>query len=275
MLAFDDVVDGPLFHEPFRWRMGLRSLATGDWLQVDDAVEADLEEKDHILRAHRDDAIAALPDADTACVALADLVADELRARGRTPSTDGSTALERIARSVQEDFCVLEPRPEGWVVTAGAVCFPTRWSIAEKLGGTLLGIHEPVPGYESTLGPRVERFFDRLQPGGLAWRLNWSIVDRADRRLPVDTAQAPMVLPADPGRDVFLRLERQTLRRLPDVPAVIFGIRIHVWSLEDVLPRISVPELTAALASMPPSIAAYKDLAGVRGPLIEWLQRTW
>lgn len=271
-LSFVEVADASLFERPFRWRMGLRSLHGAPWLQIDDEFDRDLEEKARIVRDHRDDALAASPASAPACVAVRDLVAAELASAGRGLVTDEMGPLATIARSVQEDVCVLEPVEGEWRLTAGAVCFPTRWSVASKLGGGLASIHDPVPGYGDGLRRPVDRFVERLRPGSPAWRLNWSVVDRPDRRLPAEEDQAPGALPADPANELFVRIERQVLRRIAAPDAVVFSIRIHVWTLGEVLETVPGELLAATLTSMTPDIAHYKDLAGVRTPLAEWLR---
>ena len=37
--------------------------------------------------------------------------------------------LETAALCVQEDLCVMQERSGAWCLTAGSVCFPTRWEL--------------------------------------------------------------------------------------------------------------------------------------------------
>ena len=58
------------------------------------------------------------------------------------PDRAGQHPIEWAARGVQEDLCLLERDDTGWRFTAAAVCFPTRWSPAEKVG---LGLRAVCP----------------------------------------------------------------------------------------------------------------------------------
>ena len=57
---------------------------------------------------------------------------------------------------------------------------------------------------------------------------------------------------------MFVRVERETLRRLPRTNAVLFTIRTYVASLASVTPD---PLLAASLEAMSGGVREYKDLA--------------
>jgi dimethylamine monooxygenase subunit A len=273
-LHFREVVDHPLFSaEPFRWRMGTRSLVVKQWLQSDDRRAADLAEKDRLTEQHRGLTFVSQPGSEAAGTEVFDLVCEELTRDGHSPRRERAHPLENSGLSVQEDLCLMEATELGWVLTAGSVCFPTRWDLPSKLGRSLTQIHSPVPGYEEQLGRRVERFFDRMAAGSLAYRLNWSLVGDSARRLDA-TRQAPMTMPCDPGEDLFLRVERQTLRRLKHHDAMVFGIRIHVWSLAEVVQECSPDLLANELETMPVDVVRYKNLDGMSADLVAWLRRS-
>ena len=271
-LGFADVVDRPMFgSRPFRWRMGTRPLVANDWLEIDDARAADLALKEALVRDRPDHVIGWLPGSHDPATELAGLVSTALEGEGLTMATPGDHPIDRCGRSVQEDLCLLERKDTGWILTAGSVCFPTRWDFPSKLGRTLPEIHEPVPDYATAIGAAVDRFFDRMAPGDLAWRLNWSLVDDAARRLEPDRRQVSAVMPDDPATGLFFRVERQTLRRLDHHRAIVFGIRIHGWPLGEVVAHLPPAAFARQLASMPGPVARYKNLTTLRAPLIEWL----
>jgi heme-dependent oxidative N-demethylase alpha subunit-like protein len=272
-LSFTDVVDRPVFSsDPFRWRMGLRALSRERWLQPDDARDADLAEKAALIESRPGEMLAWLPGAESASSELLDLVTADVVGRGLSMAATGDHPIDRAGRSVQEDLCLMERHAARWILTAGSVCFPTRWALADKIGASLSAIHAPVPGYADQLGSRVDRFFDRLQPSSLAWRLNWSIVDDDGRRLDVRDRHPPRDPPNDIGHDLFMRLERQTLRRLNEHEAVVFGIRVHVWPLEEVGDVLRGEGLASSLSSMPLDVADYKSLSDLRPLLLDWIR---
>ena len=176
--------------------------------------------------------------------------------------------LELAGRLVQEDLCLIQDSDDGPVFTAAVLCFPSRWRLLDKIGKTLPAVHGPVPFYQDRLARPVDRFMRHVKPGHIASRLNWSLLDdpalfqpggkwRADGGSDISVANA--------GRRVFLRVERQTLRRLPATGAVLFGIRVHVYPLDQVIDR---PERAAALAdavrALPPEVQHYKSLLPFR-----------
>jgi len=254
--------------------MGVRTLDADHWLQHDDRRTLDLLEKDLLTARDRARMFVSRPGSDDAAAEVLTMVDANLRDNGLSVRAVGDHPLETAGLSVQEDLCLMEWIDEQWILTAGSVCFPTRWDLPSKLGCSLGEIHEPVPGYEAQLGPQVERFFDRMTPGALAHRLNWSLVGSSARRLEATARQAPAAFPSDPGSGLFVRIERQTLRRLVGRTAIVFGIRIHVWPLVDVAAELPSAVFAREMESMPIDVARYKNLDGMRSELAAWL-RGW
>ncbi|WP_084581037.1 heme-dependent oxidative N-demethylase family protein [Sphingomonas azotifigens] len=146
------------------------------------------------------------------------------------------TALRTAAARVWEDLCILTPDASGqYRLTAAALAFPTDWHLAEKLGHALTPIHAPIHGYAEQLASGVDHFFATLPPGPIFGRTNWFVVaSDAWRYLPHDDPQVRFahVTDTNAGQTLFVRCERQTLRRLPQSGAVLFTIGIHVEPLD-------------------------------------------
>jgi hypothetical protein len=205
---------------------------TNEWLTP--IVHAD--EKDRVLREHRDDVLAATEDALLA-------------------------PLERAARRVEEDLCILA---DG-IFVAGCVCFPSHWRLADKIGRPLSEIHGRVPGYASELGSKVDAFLRRLATGTVVGRRNFAVHERPDLFAP-DTPPPSGVPPAHQ----WLRSERQTLSRLPKSGSVLFTIRTQQVQLCDLSSAVRV-KLAARLRAEPAPLIAYRDLTDRRAALIDWL----
>lgn len=58
---------------------------------------------------------------------------------------------------------------------SGAVLFPQRWSLLEKLGMDMHRIHEPVPLYEAEISRPVDGFMSRISTRQPFWRANWTV----------------------------------------------------------------------------------------------------
>jgi hypothetical protein len=238
--------------KPYRHRLGLRSVPVVEWLDRDEAATFDLAEKQRRLATDPERVLFRGPP-DVEGVVAAAFGTDDL--------LDG-------ASSVQEDVVVLHRGPDAWRFVAGLVCFPSSWEPREKVGLPVLSIHDPVPGYADEIGVAVDRFLDRLDVDDVRWRRNWSLTTVPDLWLAPGRPEAPV---SDVGRDVWLRIERQTFRRLgPDV--IVFGIRIHLWPLGEALDPRSAAGLAHKIRTASPAFRAYKEmLATHTDQLLAWL----
>lgn len=255
--------------------LGLRALDLDDWLDVDEHYAEEMAEKARLLRERRGDVVAHLPRGRAAAQETLDLVRawmGEHHPGLVVDDTDVSSRhpVDTAGRLVQEDLCVLTRDDGRWRLTAASVCFPSRWRLADKIGATVADIHDPVPDYRDTIGHVVDRSLDRLEVARPLWRRNWSILD--DESLFQPTAArgqrpAPVAL-----SDLTLRVERQTLRRLPETSGVLFTIRTYRRRLDDVArDHATARQLAASLRTCSPELAAYKGWAGMLGWLIDTL----
>jgi hypothetical protein len=137
----------------------------------------------------------------------------------------------------QEDFCVMQKVNSEWLLTAAVLYSPSRWSLLEKIGNSLEGIHQPVPEYAEKLGKAVEMLFDRITVAEPVWRANWTVLDDPTNFQPTPPTQGnrKRLENVNLGQELFFRVERQTLVRLPQTDAVIFTIRTYTNTLDELL----------------------------------------
>ncbi|MBV7267309.1 heme-dependent oxidative N-demethylase family protein [Erythrobacter ani] len=151
-------------------------------------------------------------------------------------------ALAEAAQTAHEDMCLLT-RADGedvYRLIGAAVAWPTDWQPKEKIGLPLRALHAPIAGYEAQLATGVDRFMDTLKPGPIYGRCNWFIAPTGERRWL--TAGKPgeqfaHVTRQNAGETLFVRSERQTLRRLPETSAILFTIGIYVEPLGALRPH--------------------------------------
>ena len=74
----------------------------------------------------------------------------------------------------------------------------------------------------------------------------------------------------DAGERVWVRVERQTLRRLPRTGSVVFGIRTRQRPLGEI-GEADRSALRTALRDLPDDMAAYKSITHLRPAVLEWL----
>ena len=200
-------VSGPL-------RMGLVKLPEAAWLDP----TPDLGLRNAGFDAHPE-SVAVLPEAEAGIAELAEML-----------GVDGG--LEACARSVWEDLCVMVQDAPGqpFRLGAAAVAFPTDWRIADKMGKAVHQVHEPIHGYAEQLSSGVDKFMDGLQSFNIFGRTNAFVVASDDLRyMPEVSPEARFahVTADNAGETLFVRCEREALRRLPKSRAIVFTIGIY------------------------------------------------
>ena len=221
-----------------------------------------LEHRAALLREH--------PDWFAADDDHAPLVSNEactlLASTGLALSKDLSArqTLHQMAIVTDADLVMLRPVGGKWLVTAGVVCFPSGWSLPEKLGKALEEIHDIVPGLNASLGERINKFIAGLKPGYSWERINWGL--SATDQLSMHPNLKPQRLTPDiPAGRIFIRLEMQSLTPLPKTGGLLFGIRILNQPLNRLMENILLrARFERALRTMPEAVAAYKGLSSFR-----------
>jgi hypothetical protein len=265
---------GLRFAVPLRPTVGTRPIDESDWLIVDGDRAALLATKERLL-VHDHSEVVQLADLPNRIgTEVAELVLNNYRRHhpgvltrsgGLVTDVDSGLVVDLnadhpllgISRVVAEDLCVMVDRGGEWVLAGACVCFPSRWSLREKVGRSLDDIHDVVPGYAGPVAVASRRVFDRLTDGVLL-RFNWTLLDDPELFQP-----RPPRSPAAVGPDgLYLRAERQTLRRLPDSGAVLFTIHTSVEPLGQVAQDPDrARTLAASLRSSTPDTRAYKGWA--------------
>jgi dimethylamine monooxygenase subunit A len=280
------------------FNIGLRPIAAAEWIEVDAQLPQYLATKARLESAAPDAVFAAEPGTEAAqAEVLALLLAhlprrfpqvyrraaqhiDILPAQCRVALDDPARpALLTAAQLVQEDLVLMRRDASDWVLAAGSVCFPSSWRLRDKFGKSFAQVHAPVPGFGA--GTRnaalVQRMFDSLRPALVFMRWNWGLYDTDELHHPDSgNGMRRFGADADPG-SIFLRVERQTLRRLPQSRHVLFTIRTFLDPLRalEALPqcRAVARAMAAQLTALSATQLAYKGLSEERDRLLAHLER--
>ncbi|MEM7255347.1 MAG: DUF3445 domain-containing protein [Pseudomonadota bacterium] len=285
-----DAIRHAIARPPHRTNIGLRPILARDWIATQCDYWEQMRVRQTVIKRHPD-TVQAVAGSDDAIRVVRDRLVNHLciyhpgdyQRRGarlqlrplklqidlaKTPP------LEAIARLVPDDICVMREDDEGvYRLIAAAVCFPTRWQLTPKMGHSLMDIHAPVPTYREHIGHPMDTLFRRTPNERIVCRANWSIVDSPELYQPV----RPTVIhtakdPDDIGRRLWVRSERQTLRRFRETRDIIFGIRIQQATLEEVCQDADTARrLCGQVESMPPALLGYKGLEAKR--LMDYLSR--
>jgi dimethylamine monooxygenase subunit A len=286
----------PFRNGPWRLAMGIKALDPAEWIEIDERLIEQLAVRRRLLRERRAEVVAALPESSPGQGELLELLLDHLperfpehyrRSAGRIENratgehfeidawndAGAGAPLELAGRLVQEDLCLMQRSDAGYRLVAAVLCFPAHWRLADKLGRPLEAIHAPVPDFGERLAAPVDRFFVNIQVERPVWRLNWSLVDTPELFLPPEHRGHPRPIAAERmGEELWLRVERQTLRRLPRSGDVVFGIHTHVEPLAAAIDSTDAAQaLAARVREMPEPMARYKSIWPIRAPLLAWL----
>ncbi|HAQ34402.1 MAG: hypothetical protein CMF74_00535 [Maricaulis sp.] len=224
----------PFHHGPPRFQVALGQIEPGLWLSPDPEAGW-LPEKNRRLDADPDKYYRGRPDA---AAAEAEALMRVCEATGQQAPRRDEPDLIRAGRLVSDDLVVMQQLEAGWTATALLLAQPTFFSLEDSFDRELFALHTPVPGGVPGLATKIAKVFDRMPAGGVFERFNWTVQIGHERWWPHGSAmreQLDTQSPEDAARQLYLRVERQTLVRLEETGAVLFCIRICLDPLAEAL----------------------------------------
>ncbi|KAM3075085.1 hypothetical protein ACMFMF_005766 [Clarireedia jacksonii] len=235
---------------PYHMMMALRKMEDRDWLLVDNRYLPEQQFRRDLLATNRNGVMQILPGMDDICEELLETVVDFLV--GRYPEyfqlvrdkgyiynmiTDERVKvvkpwdrhpLEIAALLVMEDINLLVQGNDGeHYLRASFTMAPAGWDLRERIGWPLHKMHELVPGWERTLRKRIGSTL--FQPHALAE----SLLERPR------------------AEDIYVRAERQTLKRLSRSKAIVF--MVHLLDEKE-----NLESLRSAVRAWPDDLGRYK-----------------
>lgn len=277
-------------------KLGLKALKLEEWLDLDEEYSLYVNRKRELWQSRHGQIFDALPGSEAAQQEVLELVLDYLTTQVPGVIERGGDRIQNLltgevwsmaefaaapldlaGRLIQEDLCLMTPGSDGYCLSAAALYFPSYWRLHDKLGLPLMQIHHPVPGYGDKLGQPVDRFFERMTGDRPGYRLNWSIVDTPELFLGDYTAHfhedETSLRPDNVGERLWIRVERQTLRRLERSATVLFTIRTYVYPLSILT---QYPDAAAGLVTtldhISPEMQHYKSLTPIRETMQQYLR---
>jgi hypothetical protein len=284
--------------------IGLKPLDLADWIEIDDTYDEQMREKRRLFATVRDDVLVEEPDTVEAQREVLALIREHVCAtfpeRFRQtckgiaiaghPALDNArlqslSPLHAASLLVQEDLILMRRSEDGWRLVAGSLCFPSSWILREKFGRALQDIHTPVPnfGRGTRNADLIQRMFDNLKVEQPVQRLNWSLQARRELYYPLSDIQRNARANQRPSKfdDLaavargFVRVERQTLRKLPRSGDILFTIRSYLDPLAFLRNHTDGARIAASFADQLMALDAaqldYKGLTADRDRLVEFL----
>ncbi|MCG3771938.1 MAG: hypothetical protein JW384_03137 [Nitrosomonadaceae bacterium] len=264
---FDELIisEGPPY-----WSLGVRHIENEEWLVNPPDLEMRLAEKRRLWKVFPSAVYAKHESATQSAVVeqLVDWLAVNIPGRKISPRFEPS--LEWVAQNTAEDLILLERQSDGWVVTEGSLSFGFSWSIEEKIGLQMDSVHQPVAHYQNEIAEKVNQLFDRMPEGRTIARRNLGLTDSPELHLAPGRVRNTGVI-NDPGQDIYLRSERQTLRKIG--AHMLFTIHSEVAPLALTVAYPALRKgLTLWIRSWDEKMLAYKNSADrTRLPALEWL----
>ncbi|KAF2638643.1 hypothetical protein P280DRAFT_455817 [Massarina eburnea CBS 473.64] len=288
---FNFAETAPLPYRPFQNKrhvaIGITKMPKSEWIRMDKGYLARIEQRKQVMREHGNEAVGCGPLVDPAIEELfQEIMVDYLPKRYPTMFSlrgttlhnkatgghyqvdikDHATMLRYLGENVEEDFYIMCPDEEDEIRLQGYIgCFPGGFLPSSRIGQSMREIHAPVPGFEERIGKGADRALKRLEPENFIERFNWSLQTDGPDLFRVDgnnfypeQGQSALLLQQIIIDNCWLRVEHQTLCRLPKTRAVIFCVRSYMTTLHDIKAEGNGPLLADAFESMPHKLGDYK-----------------
>jgi dimethylamine monooxygenase subunit A len=298
---------GPRF-APYRWagadfQVGLRPIKPEQWILMDAAHGEVMRQKRARLAAFQQYYYKTLPSSRPAQEELRERVVEHLLkdhaasfVRDGSILTDAHRSLQwdlqdagiepllQLSDIIEEDFMLIEQVDAGLCITAASNAYSSSGRIVASVGENLHAAHQLVPGLNEKLGPRIDRVVGTVHEGMPSERFNWQLTPLSTLFFPHDAHAANHAAmervsetlkhhPERAGELLWLRVERQTLSRLPQSRAIAFSL--HTFS--DPLSSLKsdpqgIKAMLALLRQYSPERWRYAEMDVVREAILFWLE---
>ncbi|KAH9885513.1 hypothetical protein F4778DRAFT_760579 [Xylariomycetidae sp. FL2044] len=243
----------PRPYRPFRWAyhqtMSLTKLETDWWIELESTYKTRIAQRMELYAKHGSDVLQALPGSELACKELMEMVLQFVCARypqyfelsddrsrfenrilGTVTAIKDKHPLVVLLENVPEDFGMVLRDPETgyYVFRAGLICSALGWNVGTKINLKLHEIHEPIPDYKEKMQFSMDRFFSKMPASKPIQRGSWGLEVDQPLYMPPGDPHEGYRESQDPGltrERMHLRVDWQTLRRLPLSGAVVFNFK--------------------------------------------------
>ncbi|KAJ5726082.1 uncharacterized protein N7483_007439 [Penicillium malachiteum] len=267
----------PRPYRPFRWAyhqtMSLKRLEPDYWIEIENKYAKRIKQRQEIYAKHGKDVLNALSGSELACKEIMEMALQFVCARypRQFELVDGNRTLvnhilntrDDLAKkdpllvlldNIPEDFCMMlrDPTTGMYCFRAGIICSSVGWYLGDKMGLGMPAIHKTVPDYKEKMEFSMDRFFTQMPTDKPIQRGSWAFEIGEPLYLP----------PHDPEfnnrnhqeqslrpEDISLRVDWQTLRRLPLSGAVVFNFKALFTPITEFRNERYVPSLILKVLS--------------------------
>ncbi|KAI4722075.1 hypothetical protein E4T48_01689 [Aureobasidium sp. EXF-10727] len=280
-------------YRPFRWpyhqTMSYKKLEPDYWLELDKDYATRIKQRQDLFVTHGTSVLDSLLGTELATKELLEMVLQFLCSRypahftlnprtliftnrllGTEINLRNVDALECLLNNVPEDFAIVvrDPQTGSYCFRAGVICSALGWSLATKLGKELKNIHAEVPDYKEKIEVSMDRFFAKLPTDKPIQRGSWSLETDTPLFAPTLSRTSPSSL-----ANCTLRVDWQTLRRLPLSGAIVFNYKCLFTPLTSLANEPYIPALLAKILEQgKEELMGYKGVDGVKGIVVPALR---
>ena len=296
-------------YQPYTWaaadfQLGLRAINPRQWVLMDANFTATMREKRALLAAHADKYYRTIPSSLPAQHELRERIAahlvsdypDFFSRQGSviTSRADGHQCdlhddvlepLLQLSHLIEEDFMLVEQREGVPCISAASNVYSSSGRIVSSVGANIESAHQFVPTLNEKLAPRINRVLNSVHTEAPCERFNWQLTPMARLFFPPDNPHEANAAamhavaerlhrnPLETGRLLWIRVERQTLSRLPRSKAVAFSLHTYSHPLESIKSDLgSVRAMLDLVRAYTLQRLKYSEMDVVLEPIIAWLE---
>ncbi|KAK5133230.1 hypothetical protein LTR08_008065 [Meristemomyces frigidus] len=277
----------PRPYRPFRWAyhqtMSFNKLNTDWWLELELNYVERVKQRVELFRKYGPMVLQSLPGSEIATKELMEMCLQFLCARYphyfRLDSdsmvfhngilktqTDLRTMepLHVLLHNVPEDFAMTlrDPKTGIYSFRAGVICSSLGWNLGSKIGMNLDEIHEPIPDYKEKMQFSMNRYFSKKPTDKAIQRGSWGVEIDEPLFMPPNDLHEKLRETQDPTHTIercHLRVDWQTLRRLPLSGSIVFGFKAMFTPVTQFRDEPYIPSLLLkVLQEGKRSLMAYK-----------------
>ncbi|KAE8349969.1 hypothetical protein BDV28DRAFT_163255 [Aspergillus coremiiformis] len=261
-------------YRPFRWgyhqTMSLTKLETDWWIELEGTYKQRIAQRRELYANHGNAVLGWLPGSEMACKELMEIVLQFLCARyphyfsvidncilqnrilGTQQDIRSRHPLEILLDNVPEDFGLMlrDDKTGDYFLRAGVICSALGWNVGTKIGLRLQQIHGPVPDYKEKMQFSMDRFFANMSTDKPIQRGSWGLEVGRPLYMPKGDPHEKFRLCQDPNlqlEDCYLRVDWQTLRRLPLSGAIVFNFKALFTPVTEFRDEPGVPALVTKI----------------------------
>ncbi|KAI9659279.1 MAG: hypothetical protein M1821_001537 [Bathelium mastoideum] len=278
----------PRPYRPFRWAyhqtMSLTKLQPDWWLELDNLYESRIKQRKELFAKYGSMVLQTLPGSEYASKELMEMClqfmcqrypmlfrldTDRMIFYNNVLKTEtylkDKAPFEVLLDNVAEDFAIMLRNPEDGIYhfRAGLICSSLGWNVGTKIGLKLHEIHDPIPDYKEKMKPSMDRYFAKKPTDKAIQRGSWGLEIDEPLFMPPGDPHEKLRAVQDPTHDinrVHLRVDWQTLRRLPLSGAVVFNFTALFTPLRELRDEPYVPSLVLkVLKEGKKSLMEYKN----------------